>query len=135
MAGSTILKELRLIGSDDPIMRVDRNFESLYLQMWGIQHQFTNLIIFIFMNQLLLKIASKWSGESCFAENLKHPQNAPQMKLMNMQFPKSISADESRGPDETLRRSIQVLFFKYSTVFCLGNLFVNMCLSHFHRCF
>lgn len=85
--------------------------------MWGIQHQFTNLIIFIFMNQLLLKIASKWSGESRFAENLKHPQNAPQMKLMNMQFPKSISADESRGPDETLRRSIQVLFFKYSTVF------------------
>ena len=115
-------------------MRVDRNFESLYLQMWGIQHQFTNLIIFIFMSQLLLKIASKWSGES-FAENLKHPQNAPQMKLMNMQFPKSISADESRGPDETLRRSIQVLFFKYSTIFCLGNLFVNTCLSHFHRCF
>lgn len=69
------------------------------------------------MNQLLLKIASKWSGESRFAENLKHPQNAPQMKLMNMQCPKSISADESRGPDETLRRSIQVLFFKYSTVF------------------
>ena len=102
--------------------------------MWGIQHQFTNLIIFIFMSQLLLKIASKWSGES-FAENLKHPQNALQMKLMNMQFPKSISADESRGPDETLRRSIQVLFFKYSTIFCLGNLFVNTCLSHFHRCF
>lgn len=57
-------------------MRVDRNFESLYLQMWGIQHQFTNLIIFIFMSQLLLKIASKWSGESCFAENLKHPKRA-----------------------------------------------------------
>ena len=39
------------------------------------------------------------------------------MKFMNMQFPKSISADESRGPDETLRRSIQVLFFKCSTIF------------------
>ena len=102
--------------------------------MWGIQHQFTNLIIFIFMSQLLLKIASKWSGESCFAENLKHPKRASN-EIMNMQFPKSISADESRGPDETLRRSIQVLFFKYSTVFCFGNLFVNTCLSHFHRCF